>query len=42
LEKTYMVTEKGQRFLVDYHELEKHTEAVELKKRLLERSLTAA
>ena len=42
LEKTFMVTEKGQRFLVDYHELEKHTEAVELKKRLLERSLTAA
>ena len=41
-DKTYVVTEKGQQFLADYYELEKHSEVVESKKRLLERSLTAA
>jgi predicted transcriptional regulator len=41
-ERTYVVTEKGQLFLEDYYELEKHSEVVESKKRLLERSLTAA
>ena len=37
---TYVVTEKGQRFLEDYYELEKNSEIVESKKRALERNLT--
>jgi predicted transcriptional regulator len=40
-DRTYMVTEKGQRFLEDFYELEKHSEVVESKKRLLEKSLTS-
>jgi predicted transcriptional regulator len=39
-DRTYVVTEKGQRFLEDYYELEKNVEVVESKKRVLERNLT--
>jgi predicted transcriptional regulator len=39
-DRTYVVTEKGQRFLEDYYELEKNSEVVESKKRVLERNLT--
>jgi predicted transcriptional regulator len=39
-DSTYVVTEKGQRFLEDYYELEKNSEIVESKKRVLERNLT--
>jgi predicted transcriptional regulator len=35
----YVVTEKGQRFLEDYYELERYFEVVESKRRLLERTL---
>jgi len=38
-EKSYVVTEKGRRFLDDFAELQKHAEVVEAKKRTLERSL---
>jgi len=38
-EKNYVATEKGQRFLEDYHELEKYSGIVESKKRALETSL---
>jgi predicted transcriptional regulator len=38
-DRTYVVTEKGQRFLEDYYELEKNFEVVESKKRVLERTL---
>jgi predicted transcriptional regulator len=38
-EKTYVATEKGRRFLEDFNELQKHTEVVESKKRVLERTL---
>jgi len=40
-EKTYVATEKGRRFLEDFHELQKHAEVVESKKRALERTLAA-
>ena len=39
-ERRYVVTEKGQRFLEEYYELEKNAEVVESKKRVLERTLT--
>ena len=39
-EKIYMATEKGRKFLEDFNELQKHSEVVEEKKRVLERSLT--
>jgi predicted transcriptional regulator len=38
-EKTYVATEKGRKFLEDFHELQKHAEVVETKKRALERTL---
>lgn len=41
-EKSYVATEKGRKFLDDYYELQKHSEVVTTKKRLLERSLTAS
>jgi predicted transcriptional regulator len=40
-EKTYIATEKGRRFLEDFHELEKHSEIVEEKRKVLEGSLTS-
>ena len=40
-EKSYVVTEKGRRFLDDFAELQKHAEVVEAKKRTLEKSLAA-
>jgi len=39
-ERTYVTTEKGCKFLQDFHELNKHEEVVEEKKRVLERLLT--
>jgi predicted transcriptional regulator len=38
-EKTYVATEKGRRFLEDYHELQKYSGMVEFKRRSLESSL---
>ena len=38
-EKNYVATDKGRRFLEDYHELEKYSGMVESKKRALETSL---
>jgi predicted transcriptional regulator len=38
--KSYVATEKGRRFLEDYHELQKHSEVAESKKRTLERFLS--
>jgi predicted transcriptional regulator len=38
-EKNYVATEKGQRFLEDYRELQKYSEMAESKKRALETSL---
>ena len=38
--KSYVATEKGRRFLEDYHELQKHSEIAESKKRTLERFLS--
>jgi predicted transcriptional regulator len=38
-EKTYVATEKGRRFLEDYHELQKHSQMMESKKRALDMSL---
>ena len=40
LDGSYVVTEKGQGFLDDYYELEKDSEIVDSKKRILERALT--
>jgi predicted transcriptional regulator len=40
-EKSYVATEKGRRFLEDYRELQKYSEMVEAKKRVLETSLPA-
>lgn len=37
--KMYVATEKGRKFLDDFHELQKHAEVVESKKRALERTL---
>ena len=39
-EKIYVATEKGRRFLEDFNELQKHSEVVEAKRRILERSLS--
>ena len=39
-DKTYVATEKGRQFLEDFHELQKHAEVVEVKKRTLESSLS--
>ena len=39
-EKTYRATEKGRRFLEDYHELQKHSEIAETKRRVLEKILS--
>jgi predicted transcriptional regulator len=39
-DRTYVVSEKGHRFLEEYYELEKNSEVVESKKRVLERALT--
>jgi predicted transcriptional regulator len=39
-EKSYVSTEKGRQFLVDYYELQKYSEMAESKKRALETSLT--
>jgi predicted transcriptional regulator len=41
-EKSYVATEKGRRFLEDYHELQKYSEIAESKKRTLERFLSTA
>lgn len=41
VEKTYVATEKGRQFLDDFHELQKHAEVVEVKRRTLENSLNA-
>jgi predicted transcriptional regulator len=41
-EKVYLATEKGRRFLEDFSELQKHSEVVEAKRRLLERSLSGS
>ena len=38
-EKTYIATEKGQRFLEDYRELQKYSAMADSKKRALESSL---
>jgi len=38
-EKSYVATEKGQRFLEDYRELQKYSEMAESKKRALETTL---
>jgi predicted transcriptional regulator len=38
-EKNYVATDKGRRFLEDYHELKKYSGMVESKKRALETSL---
>lgn len=35
-ERTYVATEKGQRFLEDYHELKKHAGMADAKRRVLE------
>ena len=40
-DKSYVATEKGQRFLEDYRELQKYSEMFESKKQALETSLTA-
>lgn len=40
-EKVYIATEKGRRFLEDFYELEKYSEIVETKKRVLEGSLAS-
>ena len=37
-ERTYVATEKGQHFLEDYYELQKHAEMADAKKRVLESS----
>jgi predicted transcriptional regulator len=39
-EKTYHATEKGHQFLKDYYELQKYSEIVETKKRVLEETLS--
>lgn len=39
-ERTYFATDKGQRFLKDYHELQKYSGMAGLKKRVLESSLS--
>jgi predicted transcriptional regulator len=38
-EKSYVATEKGQRFLEDYRELQKYSEMADSKKRALESTL---
>ena len=38
-EKSYIATEKGQRFLEDYRELQKYSEMADSKKRALESTL---
>jgi predicted transcriptional regulator len=40
-EKSFVATEKGQRFLEDYYELRKYSEMAEAKKRALEANLPA-
>jgi len=39
-ERRYIATEKGRRFLEDFHELQKYSKMVEAKKRVLEGSLS--
>jgi predicted transcriptional regulator len=39
-ERIYNVTAKGQEFLTDFYELQKHTEIVNNKKSVLEKTLT--
>jgi predicted transcriptional regulator len=39
-DKTYVATAKGLSFIQDFTELQKHSEVVEEKKRILERSLS--
>ena len=41
-EKMFVATEKGRKFLDDFHELQKHAEVVELKKRSLDRTLATS
>ena len=41
-ERSYVATEKGQRFLEDYRELQKYSQMAESKKRALETSLAVA
>jgi len=41
-EKSYTATDKGGRFLQDYHKLEKYSGMAESKKRALETSLAVA
>jgi len=40
-EKVYTITAKGERFLVDYYELQKHGEIADNKRRILEGTLKA-
>lgn len=40
-ERTYVATEEGRGFLEDFHELQKHSEIAEAKKRILEGRLSA-
>jgi predicted transcriptional regulator len=39
-QNSYVATDKGRRFLEEYHELQKHSEMVETKKRVLETTLS--
>ena len=39
-ENSYVATDKGRRFLEEYHELQKYSEMVETKKRVLETTLS--
>ena len=39
-QNSYVATDKGKRFLEEYHELQKHSEMVETKKRVLETTLS--
>jgi predicted transcriptional regulator len=39
-ERVYVITSKGQEFLADFYELQKHAEIADSKKHLLENALT--
>jgi predicted transcriptional regulator len=39
-QNSYVATDKGKRFLEEYHELQKYSEMVETKKRVLETTLS--
>ena len=40
-DKVYTVTAKGEQFLADFYELQKHSEIADTKKRILQGALTA-